>query len=139
MAAAGGAEPAAVLIFSYGSNNACQLTGRVRAAGDAPLPPPLGATLHGYARVFARMSQLWCASACRSMPGSRAGGADASRRGGGVANLVAAEGHSARGALCRLSPAQAARLDSYERGYVRTPVRVAVDGADAGALAPRHL
>ena len=59
MAGGGGAEAAAVLIFSYGSNNACQLTGRVCCAGDAPLPPPLGATLHGYARVFARMSHLW--------------------------------------------------------------------------------
>ena len=53
------------------------------------------------------------------------------RRGGGVADLIAAEGHAARGALCRLTPAQAARLDAYERGYTRTPVRVTTDaGAD---------
>ena len=121
-----GGDDAAVLVFSYGSNNACQLAGRVRAAGEAPLPAPSGATLAGYARVFARCSQLWCAlprpdRSRRRLTALRA------RRGGGVANLVPVVGHAVRGALCSLTAAQALRLDEYERGYTRTPLRVTLD------------
>ena len=133
MAAAGGAAPA-VLVFSYGSNNACPLAGRVLREGDALLPAPRGATLHGYARVFARMSQLWCGwHACvrRVCPRTHhaliAAVCPFVSRGGGVADLVPAEGHATRGALCRLTPAQLERLDAFERGYARTPVRVTPD------------
>ena len=58
-------------------------------------------------------------------------------RGGGVADVVPAPGRSVRGALCRLTPAQVDRLDAYERGYARTPVRVTLSGAHNLAPAPR--
>jgi hypothetical protein len=53
------AEDARVLIFSYGSNNAAQLAGRVHAPGEPLLPPPRAATLHDFARVFAFASPIW--------------------------------------------------------------------------------
>ncbi len=69
-----------------------------------------------YARVFVHNSVLW---------------------GGGVANLVPAQGHSVQGALCQLTREQLARLDAYEAGYDKVPVTVTdrVTGQAEQALA----
>jgi hypothetical protein len=127
-------EAPPVLVFSYGSNNARQLAGRVVAAGEPPLPPPRGAVLHGFARTFARHSANWCAAArTRAAQAALMSACLRACRGGGVADVVRAEGHAVHGALCTLTAAQAARLDAYERGYDRTLVRVALAGAPPGA------
>jgi hypothetical protein len=152
-----------LLVFSYGSNSACQLAGRVVAPGEAPLPPPRGAVLHGYARVFARFSSFWCVRTppFRFLPPARlrrvlcalwalqrtclcliSCPSVRACRDGGVADVVQAEGHRVMGAVCALTAAQAARLDCYERGYERTPVRVTLlrhHAASPGTSAHEHM
>ena len=93
-----------VLVFSYGSNSSCQLSGRVRSAACPALPPPRPAVLADHARVFVRNSEAWSGAVC---------------------NLVPRPGSHVLGALCSLSRAQLSRLDAFEGGYQQRAVTVA--------------
>ena len=94
------AELAKRFVFSYGSNSAAQLEGRL-----GPLAaPPRAATLRGWRRVFTGHSETW---------------------GGGVASLCrATERCVVQGTATALTDAQLSTLDGYEAAYAKETVRV---------------